>query len=40
MLGSTMLEVKRVSDFGAWDVGAMRFKGRQSTQMAERRNQS
>ena len=27
-------EVKREFDRGAWDVGAMRFKGRQLTQMA------
>ena len=30
----TVLEVKREFDFGAWDVGAMRFKDRQLTEMA------
>ena len=28
------LDAKREFDFGAWDVGAKRFKGRQLTQMA------
>ena len=30
----TILEVKREFDFGAWDVGAMRFRERELTQMA------
>ena len=30
----TMLEVKREFHLGAWDVRALRFKGRQLTQMA------
>ena len=34
----TALDVKREVDVGAWDVGAMRFKERQLTQMANLRN--
>ena len=34
MLDGTLLEVKREFEFGAQDVGAMRFTGRQLTQMA------